>query len=280
MTTTQSPAEFHFNQASSLEERRDFQAALEECDASLGLNPRYADAHNLRGMILERLTRREEALLAYREALRLEPKFREARDNLRDAEEELLQHRYRESNTEGRRFAIRAAAYVIDVALNIAINLVVLVAVGFALGVALAISPRELRFDEQRVQNVGFVVQAVASVLYFAVFEWLYGATPGKLLLGMRVVHRNGEPCGLGAALIRGLLRYFDILFFGIVAYAIMKAPMYQRAGDRVARTIVVGAKDGIVQRPRPRSRFVLALALFLALEAAAISISLLAGLR
>lgn len=62
--------------------------ALRECELSLGYDPEFAEAHNLHGLILDALHRTEEAIAAYYEALRLNPNLREARENLRDAEEE------------------------------------------------------------------------------------------------------------------------------------------------------------------------------------------------
>lgn len=88
-------------------------------------------------------------------------------------------------------------------------------------------------------------------MLYFAIFEWAYGATLGKLVLGMRVVQENGDPCSFGSAFIRGLLRYIDSLFFAIPAYTSMKHPFYQRIGDKAAKTIVIGSTDPIIRQPR-----------------------------
>lgn len=64
------------------------QTALSECELALGYDPDFAEAHNLRGLILDSLNRYEEAIAAYREALRLDPNLQDARENLRDAEEE------------------------------------------------------------------------------------------------------------------------------------------------------------------------------------------------
>ncbi len=56
------------------------------------------------------------------------------------------------------------------------------------------------------------------GMLYFMIFEWLYGASPAKIILHMRVVKENGDPCNFVSALIRGVLRLVDGLFFGMVA--------------------------------------------------------------
>lgn len=62
------------------------QTALSECDLALGYNPEFAEAHNLRGLILDALNQTEDAIAAYREAIRLNPGLQEARANLQDAE--------------------------------------------------------------------------------------------------------------------------------------------------------------------------------------------------
>jgi len=88
---------------------------------------------------------------------------------------------------------------------------------------------------------------------YFLLFEGLYGATPGKVLLDMRVVKADGRPCGLKAAAVRGLLRYADGLLFGFVLWMLMRKPPHLRLGDRAAGTLVVA--DGRAEPGAPRSR-------------------------
>ena len=41
------------------------------------------------------------------------------------------------------------------------------------------------------------------AIIYFAVFWWIWGATPGKLIFGLRVVDQAGGPIGLERALVR-----------------------------------------------------------------------------
>ena len=43
-----------------------------------------------------------------------------------------------------------------------------------------------------------------------ALFEWLFGATPGKLVTRLRIVSSDGSRVGLVAAFLRGFLRYVD----------------------------------------------------------------------
>lgn len=67
--------------------------ALQACDAALALDPELAEAHNLRGLVLDALGRADEALAAYQEAVRLDPDFEDALENLRDAEQEAASRR-------------------------------------------------------------------------------------------------------------------------------------------------------------------------------------------
>jgi tetratricopeptide (TPR) repeat protein len=80
----------HLAQAySHYEDGHDFAEGLAACDAALTLDPDNADALNLRGVLLEELDRPGEAREAYREALRLNHNFSEARDNLAALNEDL-----------------------------------------------------------------------------------------------------------------------------------------------------------------------------------------------
>jgi len=80
-TTTE--AQNHLEQAFKYyDEGEDFERAFEECEAAIELDPYLADAHNLRGILLEKLGQRLYALSAYKEALELDPDFTEAEENL------------------------------------------------------------------------------------------------------------------------------------------------------------------------------------------------------
>lgn len=72
----------------ALENDSQLEDALSDCETAIQLNPRAAEAHNLRGLILDLLERKDEAIQSYREAIRLDPTFEEARENLNDAEAE------------------------------------------------------------------------------------------------------------------------------------------------------------------------------------------------
>lgn len=83
---------------------------------------------------------------------------------------------------------------------------------------------------------------------YFPVLEGLYGATPGKRLVGLRVVDADGNPPGLWKATIRTVLRLIEVNPFmvgGIVAaICVLCSRTRQRLGDLAAGTYVLTTDD------------------------------------
>lgn len=86
------------------------------------------------------------------------------------------------------------------------------------------------------------------QVLYHVGFEALRdGQTPGKRLLGIRVVRNGGYPLGPGGAILRNLLRPLDFLpaFFGAGLVVALVTARTQRLGDLAAGTLVVRERAG-----------------------------------
>lgn len=108
---------------------------------------------------------------------------------------------------------------------------------------------------------------ALMFLVYWAypiVCEALWGRTPGKRALGLRVLARDGAPVGWMAAITRNLLRTVDMLPF---AYALgLLSSLFdthgRRLGDLVAGTVVVHAPalylpppatiDSVLAPPQP----------------------------
>ena len=88
------------------------------------------------------------------------------------------------------------------------------------------------------------------SLLFFLVTWWYMvlfevlnqGRSPGKQLLGLRVVHDDGTPVGWPASLTRNLLRFVDILPFGYTLgiLSCLAHPAFKRLGDLAAWTLVI----------------------------------------
>lgn len=76
--------------------------------------------------------------------------------------------------------------------------------------------------------------------VYFVAFEATLGATPGKLLLGVRVRTADGGRIGWLGALIRNLLRFVDLCLGLVTLLLMVLTPRRQRLGDFAAGTVVV----------------------------------------
>jgi len=149
---------------------------------------------------------------------------------------------------------------------------------GIALGVMIFLLQMGMHVPQSNYPScTTWILGLINSVFYFASFEWLYGATPGKLLLGMRVVGEDGQPCTLKATVVRDLWRLLDSLFFGLVANRAMATSFHQqRYGDQRAHTYVVDRHDPFIQRRRPWPNFLAALVLFAVLGTAVSAASML----
>jgi uncharacterized RDD family membrane protein YckC len=101
----------------------------------------------------------------------------------------------------------------------------------------------------RRVQELSFGAQVLAVVLLFFT-GWAYdvawesawgGQTPGKRLLGLRVVGRDGAPVSFVESLVRNLLRAVEVpLAYAPGVLMVALTARHQRLGDLVAGTLVV----------------------------------------
>lgn len=83
---------------------------------------------------------------------------------------------------------------------------------------------------------------------YFIFFEWLWsGQTPGKRWLKLRVIREDGRPITFWEAMVRNLLRLFDMMpapFYSIGLICVFINRSDQRVGDMVAGTVVVRERE------------------------------------
>lgn len=102
----------------------------------------------------------------------------------------------------------------------------------------------------------GFAVgtRAASGLWLLAVFfmEWFYpmvfeagrwGATPGKRMMGLRVVRVSGSPISPGQAFVRNILRWVDGLPFSTYGFGMVSClatKRFQRLGDLAAGTVVI----------------------------------------
>jgi uncharacterized RDD family membrane protein YckC len=115
----------------------------------------------------------------------------------------------------------------------------------------------------------GVVIGGLAPAVFFVAFfllEWFYGGlletlmngqTPGKWVLGIRVLSVDGQPINAVQAVLRNVLRFADMMplvslqvfggpplyiipTFGLALAAMTLSQRFQRLGDLVCGTIVV----------------------------------------
>ena len=100
--------------------------------------------------------------------------------------------------------------------------------------------------------GLGSILLFIISWWYMVLFEVLnQGRSPGKQIMGLRVVQDDGRPIGWSASLIRNLLRFVDMLPFAYAFGAIscLQHPTFKRLGDLAAGTLVV-YREQPVKRP------------------------------
>jgi uncharacterized RDD family membrane protein YckC len=83
----------------------------------------------------------------------------------------------------------------------------------------------------------------VLDWFYHVAFEVFWkGQSPGKRLMGIRVVQSDGAPVSPGSSFLRNLLRFADtFMFLNLIAFLCMAAsPGFRRFGDWAGNTLVV----------------------------------------
>jgi uncharacterized RDD family membrane protein YckC len=91
----------------------------------------------------------------------------------------------------------------------------------------------------------GYGVGALAGFVDLVLLQGLVGASIGKLVVGLRVVNAQGEPCGIGRAFVRWLLLLFvdGACFLVGLLVSVLTHP-HRRVGDMAAGTYVVALAD------------------------------------
>ena len=123
---------------------------------------------------------------------------------------------------------VRALAFSIDLGLR-----------GLILGLLFIV----LAFLGRLGAGLGSLLLFAISWWYMVLFEVLnQGRSPGKHMMGLRVVQDDGTPIGWSASLLRNLLRFVDMLPFGYFLGAIscLQHPTFKRLGDLAAGTLVI----------------------------------------
>ncbi len=140
---------------------------------------------------------------------------------------------------------VRSGAYVLDLVIVLSLTCLLGRAQGWPF-----VSPLAM-LDFIQTQHWPFFC---VYMLYMTNSEWLFGASVGKLLMGLRVVSEDGERITLWAAMVRNLMGFFERLpyaFMLVTFWMIILNPRRQRIGDVLSRSFVVhqGALQALKRR-------------------------------
>ena len=141
------------------------------------------------------------------------------------------------------------------------IDFIILLVVGFIVGAIV----------RQFVGQIPSWATLVYGLLYFVGFWSWRGQTPGKMLIGARVVRLDGSPVGLGRSLLRYplyLMPFFGpvvliasivsnwfIMLLPLVTLAVMALnPKKRGLHDFVAGTVVINTRPKVPQAETPES--------------------------
>lgn len=99
-------------------------------------------------------------------------------------------------------------------------------------------------FSNGNISSSYYLWSLVIGFCYYTYFEGKTGATPGKMVCGLRVVKLDGSACDISAAAMRTACRILDGLFaYLVAAIFVWSTERNQRIGDKMAGTVVVRVK-------------------------------------
>lgn len=137
----------------------------------------------------------------------------------------------------------RSIAYIIDTAITSIFTVIAaspFILVRYLLGpetnTKMGIQPLFVQFFYLLV-----IANLIIIFLYFAICEGFYGYTPGKWLLGLKVLRTDGKRTSFRESMLRSIPKLFII---AILADALLMTTLYrkekQRLFDKIAGTIVI----------------------------------------
>lgn len=128
----------------------------------------------------------------------------------------------------------RIGAYMIDFGIRIVLTFLVFVCLAMS-GIFLG---------EKVSSGIGLLIWFMLDWFYPVLFEVSkWGGTPGKRMLGLRVVQENGSPVTFAQAVVRNFLRFVDsmpIFFYVVGIFSCLATKRFQRLGDLAAGVVVV----------------------------------------
>lgn len=143
----------------------------------------------------------------------------------------------------------RFLAVFVDLSIQVAVLVAALIAFSLLAagtsggGAVVKVPPQAAKLGEGILLGLFFFGLFMLFFGYFILFEWLWeGRTPGKRLLGIRVVRDGGFPVDFVSSVIRNVVRILEssLGFYAISGVCALLSPQNRRLGDMAAGTIVV----------------------------------------
>lgn len=145
----------------------------------------------------------------------------------------------------------RFLAAVVDTLIILVLQILVNVTV-----VLIAVNVFRIRLSADELDQSLAWLLAVMGLLAFAFFWGFYiffellwnGQSPGKRLVGLRVIRKDGTPITLTESFVRNLVRLIDFLpaYYGVGVVAMFIDEQSRRLGDMAAGTLVVRDRAAI----------------------------------
>ena len=139
-------------------------------------------------------------------------------------------------------FAVRLVAYLIDgVVLTILSLIIMSIAYHFSGSTDDGqVIPVAVYASSSGINALVALINNVLSIAYFVAFWAWRGQTPGKMVMGIKLVRTDGSPIGIGRAVLRYLGYIVSGLMFCIGFLWIALDPEKQGIHDKIAATYVV----------------------------------------
>jgi uncharacterized RDD family membrane protein YckC len=158
----------------------------------------------------------------------------------------------------------RVGAFVIDSLLSFAVTAIAWFALTTSIpiecptdggGITIGGKCRGFLVGQEGNQTAWYLISFAAALIIFVILPGLKGVSPGKALLGIKLVNQEGRPPGVLRAFLRYILWIVDAFPY-IIPYLVgfitaLNGQRNQRVGDMAANTFVVDKSyEGPVPTP------------------------------
>jgi uncharacterized RDD family membrane protein YckC len=138
-------------------------------------------------------------------------------------------------------FYIRSIAFIIDIIILNFIFLTLLVASLSANSLTNKILELDFYFNQLIFILIsGYFFNLIVCACYFCIFHTIYGQTPGKMLLGIKVINKNGENPDFLISFLRWLGYFISTIFFFLGFLWAIWDKDHQTWHDKICNTYVV----------------------------------------